>query len=79
MPPRKKKKEKKRIKKGMMAVEVQPPWQTAVSFSFFFFDMRGIIVYSCHLCYLFDGKVDEDLKIKVTINLDLKIIKLEIG
>jgi hypothetical protein len=47
--------------------------------SFFFFDMRGIIVYSCHLCYLFDGKVDEDLKIKVTINLDLKIIKLEIG
>jgi hypothetical protein len=46
---------------------------------FFFFDMRGIIVYSCHLCYLFDGKVDEDLKIKVTINLDLKIIKLEIG
>jgi hypothetical protein len=38
----------------------------------------SIIIFSYHFCFLYDGKLDEGLKLKMIVNSSFKFAKLEI-
>lgn len=41
------------------------------------FNVKGIIVFSCHVCYLIVGKIGRVLGFKLIFNVSIKLAKLK--